>query len=321
MDITHLLTEYGAYYLRSGQNTKRVIQLLLQAVVTTSYMTPIKTNDTIYQLSNSSMDDIVQGFQPNWTPTGRVKFIPNQIQLRQFKVDFSDTPDRLEESWLGFLASEAVARKDWPCVRWIIEKHIIPKIKEQMELQVYGKGKYVAPTKGTPLAASSSMDGLSTIIQRGIDSDGTKEGIINHVAGIGELAKDTIFDQVEAFVDGISEVYQNVAMNVFVPSAFRKHYLRDKRAKGFYEATSSANIKSDIDFTPQQLVGLPSLSGEKFMFATPKANMLHITKKLANQTKFKIEEAKRQVDIMCDWWEAIGFGINEAVFATLDQTA
>lgn len=319
MDIVHILTEYGAYYLRSGQNVKRVIQLLLQSVVTTSYMTPIKTDDTIYQLSNSSLNNIVQGFQSGYTPMGNVKFIPNQIQLRQFKVDFDESPDVLEASWLGFLASDAIARKDWPLVRWIIEKHIIPKIKEQMELQVYGKGVYSAPTPGTPHAAGSSMDGLKTILQRGVDSDGTTQGIINHI-NIGALNPATAFDQVEAFVDGISEVYQSVAMNVFVPPAFRKAYLRDKRAKGFYEASSASDIKADIDFTPQQLVGLPSLAGETFMFATPKANMLHITKKSANQNKFKIEEAKRQVSVMCDWWEAIGFGINEAVWSSLDAT-
>ncbi|MGV8828239.1 MAG: hypothetical protein ACWA6U_07945 [Breznakibacter sp.] len=320
MDIAHILAEYGAYYLASGQNSARVKQLLLQAIETTTHMTPIKTDDTIYQMGNSSISSLVQSFQKGWTPKGGLKVIPNQIQLRQFKVDFDETPDTLEATWLGFLASDGVDRKDWPFVKWLIEVHIIPKIKEEMELQVYGKGVYAAPTAGTASAANTTMDGLKKIIQLGVDSNGTTQGVINHVAAIGPLTAATIFDQVEAFVDKISSVYQTKRMNVFLPYAMERAYLRDKRAKGFYTISTQSGINKDIDFTPQQVVGLPSLAGETFMFATPKENMFHITKKSANQTKFKLEEAKRQVSLMCDWWEGIGFGINEAVWTTLDET-
>jgi hypothetical protein len=321
MDISNIIAEYGAYYLKSGQNTKRVKQLMLQPAVTPGYMTPIKTDETIYQLANSSITSLVQGFQSGWTPKGSVKVIPNEIKLRKIKIDFEDYPDALEATWLGFLASDNVNRKEWPFVKWLIETHIIPKMKEEMELEAYGKGVYSAPTSGTANSASDAIDGLKTIVQAGVDSDGTTAGVINHIADVGDLDASTIFDQVESFIDGISNTYKTKKMNLFLPYEMELAYLRDKRSKGFYTISSAQGIHKGVDFTPQQIVGLPSLAGESWMFATPKENMLFCTKKKSNQTNFKIEESKRQVFLMCDWYEGMGFGINDAVWTTLDKTS
>ncbi|MGQ1890635.1 hypothetical protein ACT29H_09355 [Thermophagus sp. OGC60D27] len=317
MTVNDIITEFGAYYLRSGQNANRIKQLLLQPSVTPSYMTPIKTDDTIFQMAKSSISSVVQGFQKAWTPKGETKFTPNKIESFHLKVDVEEYPDDLEATWLGFLASNSVNRKEWPFVKWLIEVHIIPKIKEDMELYEYGLGVHEEPTAGTPNAVGKNLNGLKKLIQVGVDNT---QNPMNHVSDIGALDADTIFDQVEAFVDKISDVYQTKKMNVFVPYKFMRAYLRDKRSQGFYNLTGDKQIDNSIDFTPQQVVGLPSLNGETFMFATPKENMFHITKKSANMTNFKIEESKRQVFIMSDWWEGIGFGINDAVWTTLPKT-
>lgn len=318
MEIADIKSEYGAYYENSGQNRNRIRQLLLQPSVTPSYMTPIKTNDTIYKMAQSTLSSVVQGFQKAWTPKGDVEFSPNRLEVFNLKVDLEEYPDDLEATWLGFLASDNVNRKDWPFVRWLIEAHLIPKIKEEMELYEYGLGEHADPTPDTPSDAGTNLNGLKTLIQEGVDAS---DKPMNHVSGIGELDTATIFDQVEEFVDKISRVYQNKKMNVFLPYEFHRAYLRDKRSQGFYNLSGDQQIDDRIDFTPQKAVGLPSLAGETFMFATPKENMFHLTKKGANMTKFKIEEAKRQVFLMADWWEGIGFGINEAVWTTLDETA
>jgi hypothetical protein len=64
--------------------------------------------------------------------------------------------------------------------------------------------------------------------------------------------------------------------------------------------------------------GLPSMSGTTDIFATPKENMIHLTKKDINKNRFNIEESKRQVFLMTDWWEAVGFGINQAVWTNIN---
>jgi hypothetical protein len=132
---------------------------------------------------------------------------------------------------------------------------------------------------------------------------------------VGALDENTIFDQVEAFVDKISEVYQHTAMPVCMSPKWVRAYFRDKRAQGFYDYKSDKDINSNIDFTPQQVVALPSMSGTGDIFATPKPNMIHLTKRSAGKNSFKIETLKRQVFFYTDWWEGVGFGIDGAVFA------
>jgi len=101
---------------------------------------------------------------------------------------------------------------------------------------------------------------------------------------------------------------------------WRKLYLRDKRNQGYYVRSSDQDIDESIDFTNQRVVELPCLNGTNVIFATPKENLLHLTKKSGNKTKFSIEESKREVSFMCDWWEGLGFGMNAAVWTNVLPT-
>jgi hypothetical protein len=101
---------------------------------------------------------------------------------------------------------------------------------------------------------------------------------------------------------------------------WRKLYLRNKRENGYYFRTSDKDVDESIDFTNQNVVELPCLNGTDVMFATPKENLLHLTKKSSNKTKFSIEESKREVSFLCDWWEGMGFGMNAAVWTNVLAT-
>ncbi|MGE4568030.1 MAG: hypothetical protein AB7C90_02470 [Bacteroidales bacterium] len=318
MNVSDIITEFGAYYEQAGQNKNRILAMLTQGLVTPSYCTPVKTDDTIFKLGQLVMGNIVQAFQKGWTPKNPAAFTPNELRLYKLKIDEEIDPDDIEAIWLGFLASESVNRKDWPIVKFLIEhpeQGYIAAINRDMELYCYGKGEYQAPTPNEAGVTSNAMTGYIKLL-----TDGVAAGTINSV-NIGALDKDTIFDQVELFTDGISEIYQNVAMNVFMSPSWAKKYHRDKRAQGFYSFAGEDEIKKGItgkiDFTPQQVVGLPSLSGTDTIFATPKANFVHLTKKGTNKNKINIEEAKRSVFFLADWWEGIGFGIDAAVWTNI----
>jgi len=316
MDVSEIVTAFGAYYEKSAQNKNRILGMLTQGLVTPGICTPIKTDDTIYKLAQLTIQKIVQSFQKGWTPKHATAFTPNELKLFHFKVDEDIWPDDVEASWLGFLASEAVSRAEWPLIKYLIEhpdQGYLAKINSDMELEEYGKGVYQAPTPGTPGDTGKSMNGLIHQLQAGVEAE-----TINSI-NIGALSADTIFDQVELFVDGIAEVYQHVKMDVCLSPRWYKAYFRDKRANGFYDYKSSRDINAEIDFTPQQLKALPSISGTDTIFATPKNNLLHLTKKSKNKTNIKIEEYRRNVSFYCDWWEGIGFGMDAAVWTNLQK--
>jgi hypothetical protein len=96
---------------------------------------------------------------------------------------------------------------------------------------------------------------------------------------------------------------------------WERAYLRDKRSQAFN--LQRTNIDKSIDFTPQQVLGLESMNGSDIIFATPKANLIALSKKSANMNKFAIESSKRQVFFYTDFWKGIGFGINQAVWASV----
>jgi len=311
LTVSSIISEYGAYYEKSGQNMSRILKMITQDTETTKLMTQIKTDETIFKLAQGTINDLIQPFQKAFTAKGTAVFTPNKIELQHMKVDFEIYPDDIEATWLGFLASENLSRKEWPLVRFLLEQYLLPKMRENLELKVAFKGVQKDPTTDVAGNPEDVMNGIEKLLTLGIAA-----GTINQVTGIGALNANTIFDQVEAFHDGISQVYQGVPMVVCMSPAWRKAYFRDKRANGFYQISGANQIDDSIDFTPHKVAGLPSMSGSNILWATTKENMLHITKKGQNAGKFLIEESKRCVSIMTDWWEAIGFGINEIVWTT-----
>lgn len=316
MNVSEIVAAFGAYYLNSGQNMNNIMRMLTQGAVTPSYMTPIKTEETIYRMSSVTVGSLVQSFQKDWTPSDPGKFIPNEIRKRHMKIDIDIFPDDIEDTWLGFLASNNLSKKEWPLIRYMIEKVYIPKIHEDMEMKAYYNGKYKAPTAKTANNPEDVMDGLKACIQKGVDAD--KSHILT---AIGALDKATVFDQVEAAVDQITDVYQGTEMLVCMAPVFARAYLRDKRAQGFYTITSGKLIDLGIDFSPSRVCPLPSMGASTDMFITPKANLLHLTDKVMNKGTFKIEESKRTVSLLTDWQEGIGIALDELIWTNIAKSA
>jgi hypothetical protein len=317
MDVSEIVTAFEAYYEKSTANKDRILGKLSQGILTPKYCTPIKTDDTVFKLSELVIGDLVQGFQKAWTPKDDIKFTPNELRLYHLKIDIDLFPDDIQATWLGFLSTGQINKKDEPLIKFLLEhpdQGILAKVNTNMELKEYGKGVYEAPVGGTAGITGKSMNGLIKQLQIGIDAE-----TINNV-NLGTLDKDSIFDQVELFVDGISEEYQDVPMNVHMSPKWAKYYHRDKRAQGFYQISSDADIKNTIDFTPQNVVPLPCLSGSNVVFATPKVNMIHLTKNLQNKSNIKIEEYRRTVSLIADWWEGMGFGMDGVVWTNLPKT-
>jgi len=311
---TAIVQEYGAYYIDAGQNKKRILSMLSQGSEIVKYATPIKTDDTIFRLANATFHSLVQPFQKTFTQKGGVEIVPNEIRQYRFKLDDEFMPDEFYATWLGFLTAQQVDRKEWPFVKWLIEVYYKNQIDQDMELNEYYKGVYATPQAGVAGEDGTGMNGVQYLLKAGVE-----QGTMNSV-DIGELNASTIFDQIEAFTDEISEVYQGVKMNVFMSRHWLKKYLQDKRVQGFYQKFSEKDIDSGIDFTPLNVIGLASMVGTEDIFCTPAQNFLHVAPATITKNSFKFEEAKRAVAVMADWSEGLGFGINQAVWTNIQKT-
>lgn len=304
---TDLVTQFGDYYINEGQNMDRLLSDVRQPAVTPSYAKPIIHDGEVYRFSNVILDSIIQQFQKAFTPKGDVEFKPNEIRLRNLKIDLSLYPDDVKGSWLGFLQTlNDDERKNWPIVRYLLEKEVIPQMKHDSEIYGYFKGVYAAPTAGTAGSAGAAFDGIKGKLDAGV-ADTT----MNSVGLSAAITAANAFDMIEEFVDSFDSKLDAVQKSVYMDPAILKWYHRDKRNTHGPDVNYDPN-KPVVDFTNVKLVGLPSMAGEKYLFGTPDDNFLYLRRTNGMSTP-KVEENKREVALMLDWWEGLGFGYNPLV--------
>ena len=305
---TDLVTQFGAHYINEGQNESRLLSAVRQPSVTASYAKPIIYDGDLYRFSNTSLGEIVQGFQKAFTTKGDITFAPNEIPLRNLKIDLSLYPDDVKGSWLGFLQSLSEQdRAKWPIVRYLLEKEVVPQLHEDMELKAYFKGAYVAATPGTPTTTAETVDGVKTLITAGLAGD------MNTVVLTDAITAANAFDRVEEFVDQIDDVLNSTKMRIYMDPKILRWYHRDKRNTHGVDVNYNPE-KPTVDFTNVELVGLPSMAGEKMLWATPVDNFLYLRRE-NGMKKPKVEESKREVNLMLDWYEGLGFGYDALVYA------
>lgn len=310
---TSLVDQFGNYYLNQGQNMESLREQLRQKAVTPSYAVPMLHDSDVFRYSDTFMGEIVQQFQKAFTAKGNVEFLPNEIRLRNAKIDISLYPDDVKASYLGFLQNMKDAeRKNWPIVRYIIEKHVVPQIPHDMETKAYWGGSFVEPTPGTPGTTAGTIDGLKKQLDAGLLEADTRKRM-NAVTLSAAPSATNAFEIMEEFADNISDLVSARPTTIYCDPKLVTQYLRDKRNTHGTDINYDPN-KLTIDFSSnKKIVGLPSMEGSKYIWATPDFNFLHF-RKLGGTTDPKVEESKREVFLMLDWWEAIGFGLNQLVY-------
>lgn len=324
MTIAEVIAAYGAYYLNNGQNAASLYQRLFRRGVTEQLFTSVPTDNTIWQASKTSVGTILQPFQKAWTPKGSLTATPITIPQFKMKADLEETPDELEDTWLGFLADGNLKRTEWPFVRWLIEVHLVPQIEEDFELNEIFGGVRVEPTAGTPGAPGTSINGIKKVL-----NDHAGAGRITPIAlGAFPSTSDTeaCCEYVEAFAKSIVKRYRNTPMYISMSEDNALAYAKG-RGKKYGKDTNMVNRTNDapvadmlletsvpVEYHRQRVVGLPSVGDSGKVWATPVSNAKRLIKKSQNIGQFQIENVDRKVKLYTDFYKGIGFVLPEAVF-------
>ena len=309
MPITiELVNQFGAHYINEGQNEQRLLTALRQKSKTTMYAKSIVYDGEVYRLANTVLGEIVQQFQKKFTPKGEITFKPNEIRLRNLKVDLELHPDDVKGSWAGFLMDKDTnERQNWPLVRYMLEKEMIPQLHNDMELKGYFKGNFVAPTTGTAGTTVAAIDGVKKFLDAGIANNSMQS-----VALSAKVSKANAFDMVEEFVENFDELLEGTKMRFYCDPKILRWYHQDKRNTHGTDVNYNPE-KPVVDFSNCELIGLPSMAGEKYFWATPVDNFLYLRRK-NGMNKPVVQSFDRSVKVMTDWWEGLGFGHNELVY-------
>jgi uncharacterized protein YciU (UPF0263 family) len=317
VDVSELVTEFGDFYINQGQNMNDLMQKLRQKAVTPAQFVPVVTENSVYRRSQSRLGSIVQSFQKAFTEKGALEFLPRSIDLYHMKIDLALYPDDVVESWIGFFEDlNENDRSKWPLIRYIIEKEVIPQMMQDLEKKEYYKGVYAAPTPGTAGVTGNSMNGIRKWFKNGLTAWGG-DGSINDL-NAGSISASNIFAKIEEIVDKLDHVLEGEELTLGMSPFWVRQYLRDKRNEHGTDVNYDSG-KLTVDFYDNcRIVGFPSMSGTDDIFVTPSFNMKYVRRTNGFKTP-QIETQKREVFLMTDWYEGIGFDLNELIFAHVPQ--
>lgn len=315
MDISTILSQFGAYYLDHGQNASNLMNEILRPTDTMDLqgVQRIRTKETIFRSADTRFSETLQAYQHGFTPNGQATFTPNVIQLQHIKSDIAmHDIDTIEASWLGFLAGDNGATlKTWPIVRYFIEQLWMPKFRENWELEAIYKGVRQESVVGNAGTASHAIDGIKKRLQ--------EAAVATHpltTVTTGALSTATIYEQMEAIAAAIYAKFSNRPFVVFCGPEFEFAYKKALRDLGKYVMFSDKDVSTKIDFTNVVIKGVESMRGTTDWFATIPQNMLYITKMADGAGAIDIQQFHRDIDIMIDYWFGVGFENNQLLFAS-----
>ncbi|MFD2961327.1 MULTISPECIES: hypothetical protein [Olivibacter] len=305
VNIDELIAEFGAHYRDGGQGMKDLQVKLRHRSVTPSLFAYQPTSDTILYKATTSIKRVIQSFQKQFTPIsgGELKFELESIPLNHIKIDESIWPDDVAPSWAGFLAGiDELDRSKWPLCRWLIEQHILPQADEDLELLEYFKGEAVIPTEGTAGAAGKSLNGVRIKIRNGYAAGKTQ------AITMGAMPTDPVL-LVEYVEDFINQVPTLVRRNIKTISLSETKELAfrigmDTKYNDKYDRKPNL---STLKYHPITVVGVPSQEGSDLLYVSPEFNKVHAKRGAGNKGKFDIQKDGRNVKLLSDWWEGLGF--------------
>lgn len=304
-----VVTEWGALYREQGQAVKDIVLKLMQRSVTAGYFPTRITTQTRLEKVSAEFTRVLQRFQKTFTPVGGTEFKPLSIPLYKVKIDLQETPDDLEESWLGFLADQSLNRKDWPFIKWYLTNALIQADKD-LELNEIYSGVPGNITAGTATAAGTTLMGIKKQLQ-----DLHAAGNMATVT-MGAVPTDPLLyvEYVEDMMKATPRLLRNELDFVFVQEDGHDLFRDGMRLKynvNYNQVDDSKITKLRNDNI--QLVGLPSMAGSDKIWATPLWNRQCGFKKPANEKVFAVENVDRTVKAYTDYYKGFGFWLAEYV--------
>lgn len=312
MNIADIITEWGAVYRAEGQGIQDLMIKLMQKSETEALFPVRITEKTILEKAVAEFSRVLQRFQKGFTPIGTTTFTPTKIPLWKQKIDVSEYPDDLEESWLGFLADSALDRRQWPFVTWWLT-NLLSKAAEDLEKDEIFWGVPGTITAGTATAAKTNMLGIRKQINDAI----TATDIAPVVMGAVPTTASDVVAYIETFWKSIPELIRSQMDVLVMRPGIRDLFREGMRAKYNMNYAQVGSLLTIID-TNVQVVGVESHTGSDKMWATPSWNRQRGLKKPANETFFEVEKVDRQVKAYTDFYKGVGFWIPQYVY-TNDQ--
>ena len=326
VEIADLIAERGLYYRAGGQSTKDLIKKINRMGVTEQFFGQISTDSTLWEGAETAIGRILQAFQSKVTVTGDVSMKPISIGSFRMKADLKIDPDKIEDSWAGFLADANLDRRTWPLIKYILETLAIPQLEEDYEMLEIFFGERAEPADGVVSAAGTAMDGIRKQIRDAVDDTKVTPFVMGALPTTALGAEAYIRD----FCKRIPLAYRHRPAEIFVNEDFGLLYAEGREEKYGKNTNATAPYKAPNGETPQtsmlpvqlhptkSVVVLPSMGSSPLVWSSPAANRKRLVAKTQNMTQFRLQEVGREVLALTDFRKGVGFLTGKALW-TNDQ--
>jgi putative N-acetylmannosamine-6-phosphate epimerase len=187
-------------------------------------------------------------------------------------------------------------------VKFWLEQLVLPQSQADWENFEVFKGVVGAITSGTATDAGTQVNGIRQLLRVANAASKTNKVVL------GAPPTDPVLfvEYMETFYKSIPELHRNVLDGFSMSTTLRDRFKEGMRKKYNSNYAQVGSLVTIID-SSVQVGGYASHAGSDMIWTTIKGNKALGVKKPQNETVFKIEESKREVVAMTDFYKGLGF--------------
>lgn len=234
-------------------------------------------------------------------------------KVRQIKINKSfKCLDDLYRSYLAFLTNENQDKKDWPIVKWLVEKLLFPKMHEELN-EISSLGTYQQPIPGIAGHYLQSTDGILTIRDNLL-----LNGDITPIP-TGPFDPTTIFQQVEDFVGSIPSKYRKKRWKLLMSEANAFMLAQDYRNSFSHKMCCETDkdgraTKYTFGNVTLEIVSVCAWDGTDILMYISRDNMIRMYDKILNPMKLKMQSLLDCLYLWASFKRGYGFRCAEEIF-------
>lgn len=219
----------------------------------------IVSADDVYTAQNVSIGDLIQPYQPQFTPKNTESWNAVSNTLRPIKIDLKFSEEQLFkfiDKWRNEWFEAGKDPMQWSYPRYITENLLAPKWREEMN-KIAWLGEYVAPTPGTAGDYLESVDGYKVVIENAISAGDLV------VVPSGAYTSSDIRSKLEAWMMAMPVTVRGRGGVVLMSDTNAREYYYDFR--GDFSTATWANLQAaggmTVDGFPVKVMGLKGMEG------------------------------------------------------------
>jgi hypothetical protein len=290
VNIADLTTKLGAFSRANKQIL--VTQMLISEGIKDSFTVMDGVKDEL-PLPNLEVDDVIQpGNSETWNPIANsIKFGARIAKVRDWKIDLTIVPTKLEKTWLGQYYDKGSRAFQMPFEQFVFE-HIVQKAQESIRLKALYKGVY----NGAGTTTVAIFDGLNKIVADAI----TATEIVPVVTGA--ITSSNVVEKLEAVYDGLGEAYKSEETQMSVAPNIFDWYVRRYRdlyhSAPIYKGVAQDMVK--LDGTNCWVMREPGLAGSQRVICTTKENKVYVCDSIDDVSNIEVQRDKRVINVLID---------------------